>query len=120
NKRIEEFSTEVKEALMKYNWPGNVRELQNVIERAVVMSVDGELRPALPESRRPVCVSPSSSSKTLEQVEREHIQLVLKETNWLIGGREGAAPGLGINRTPLTFRMRKLGIVRPTANNRPQ
>src|SRR5262249_8593548 len=109
-----DFSVDVKEALMSYSWPGNVRELQNLIERAVVMSIDGALRPALPESRRPVQMSSGSSSKTLEEVEREHIQNVLKETNWVIGGRDGAATRLGINRTTLTFRMRKLGIVRPS------
>jgi formate hydrogenlyase transcriptional activator len=55
----------------------------------------------------------SSLSKTLEEVEREHILSVLKETSWVIGGPEGAARRLGINRTTLTFRMRKLGISRP-------
>jgi len=112
NKRIADFPPEVVGALASYDWPGNVRELQNVIERAVVLSVDGVPRPAIPELKRSIRAS-SSLSKTLEEVEREHILGVLKETNWVVGGQEGAARRLGINRTTLTFRMRKLGIVRP-------
>ena len=113
NKRVNDFPPEIIEALASYDWPGNVRELQNVIERAVVLSVDGMLRPAIPKLKRSVRTS-SASLKTLEEVEREHILNVLKETNWVIGGQEGAARWLGINRTTLTFRMRKLGITRPT------
>jgi formate hydrogenlyase transcriptional activator len=112
NKRIADFPPEAVEALVSYDWPGNVRELQNVIERAVVLSVDGVPRTAIPELTRSIRAA-SSLSKTLEEVEREHILSVLKETNWVIGGQEGAARRLGINRTTLTFRMRKLGIVRP-------
>lgn len=113
NKRIEDFPPEVMKALASYDWPGNVRELQNVIERAVVLSVDGVLRPAMSDLKRSTRTC-SASSKTLEEVEREHILNVLKETSWVIGGPEGAAKRLGINRTTLTFRMRKLDIVRPT------
>jgi formate hydrogenlyase transcriptional activator len=113
NKRIADFPPEVIETLASYDWPGNVRELQNVIERAVVLSVDGILRPAIPKLKRSIRTS-SSLSKTLEEVEREHILSVLKEMNWVIGGQEGAARRLGLNRTTLTFRMRKLGIVRPS------
>jgi formate hydrogenlyase transcriptional activator len=112
NKRFDDFPSEIIEALASYDWPGNVRELQNVIERAVVLSVDGILRPAISELKRSVRTS-SASSKTLEEVEREHIFSVLQETKWVIGGQEGAARRLGLNRTTLTFRMRKLGIVRP-------
>ena len=112
NKRIADFPEEVIEALASYDWPGNVRELQNVIERAVVLSVDGVLRPALSELKSSFRPS-SASSKTLEEVEREHIVSVLKETKWVIGGPEGAARWLGLNRSTLTFRMRKLGIARP-------
>ena len=112
NKRFADFTSEIIEALASYDWPGNVRELQNVIERAVVLSVDGILRPVLSDLKRSIRMS-SSLSKTLEEVEREHILSVLKETNWVIGGQEGAARRLGINRTTLTFRMRKLGISRP-------
>jgi formate hydrogenlyase transcriptional activator len=112
NKRISDFTEEVIEALTSYDWPGNVRELQNVIERAVVLSVDGVLRPALSELKSSFRLSPASS-RTLEEVEREHIVSVLKETRWVIGGPEGAARRLGINRSTLTFRMRKLGIARP-------
>ena len=119
NRRIDDFPPEVLRALLSYDWPGNVRELQNVIERAVVMSVDGTLRPAVFEVQRSIRVS-SSSSRTLEEVERAHILTVLKETSWVIGGPEGAAKRLGINRSTLTFRMRKLGIVRPTLSPTPE
>jgi len=112
NKPIDDFTEETLEALVNYDWPGNVRELENVIERAVVMSVDGVPRPALSELKRSIRTS-SASSKTLEEVEREHIVCVLKDTNWVIGGPEGAAKRLGLNRSTLTFRMRKLGITRP-------
>jgi len=114
SKRIDDFPPEVRRALVSYDWPGNVRELQNVIERAVIMSQDGVLRPQIPESQRGVRKS-FGSSRTLEEVERRHILDVLGETNWVIGGRHGAAALLGLNRTTLTFRMRKLGIFRPTA-----
>ena len=112
NKRIDDFPTEVMEVLASYDWPGNVRELQNAIQRAVILSVDGVLRPAISELKHSARAS-SASSKTLEEVEREHILNVLRETNWVIGGQEGAAKCLGINRTTLNFRMRKLGIFRP-------
>ena len=112
NKRIDDFTEETIEALVSYHWPGNVRELENVVERAVVLSVDGVLRPDLSELKRSIGTR-SASSKTLEEVEREHIVSVLKETSWVIGGPGGAARRLGINRSTLTFRMRKLAIVRP-------
>jgi len=113
NKHLVDFAPEVADALMSYDWPGNVRELQNVIERAVILSLDGVLRPQVPESKRSVRVF-SAHPRTLEEVERQHIVNVLKETNWVVGGRAGAAAVLGLNRTTLTFRMRKLGISRPT------
>ena len=84
---------------------------ETIAERAVVLSVDGVLRPALSELKSSIRMS-SASSRTLEEVEREHIVNVLKETMWVIGGPDGAAKRLGINRSTLTFRMRKLGIVR--------
>jgi formate hydrogenlyase transcriptional activator len=112
-KRFDDFPAEVLGALMTYDWPGNVRELQNVIERAVIMSEDGLVHPQIPESERPA-VRPLAGSKTLEEVERQHILEVLSETRWVVAGPAGAAAKLGLNRTTLASRMQKLGIVRPT------
>jgi formate hydrogenlyase transcriptional activator len=109
-------------ALTRYHWPGNVRELENVIERAVILSQGteleiplGELKP-LPES--PVSVAnepakqPAPSSSTLESVERDHILHVLEESRWVIAGPTGAAARLGMKRTTLQAKMRKLGLSR--------
>lgn len=113
NKRIDDFGPEVIRALLSYDWPGNVRELQNVIERAVILSEDGVLRPETPE-RKGLAGGPLTWRKTLEEVERQHILDVLIATNWVVGGRTGAAATLGLNRSTLNFRMRKLNICRPT------
>jgi formate hydrogenlyase transcriptional activator len=112
-KRFDDFPPEVMSALPSYDWPGNVRELQNVIERAVIMSEDGLVHPQLPESQRPA-IRPSAGSKTLKEVERQHILDVLSETRWVVAGPAGAAAKLGLNRTTLACRMQKLGIVRPS------
>jgi formate hydrogenlyase transcriptional activator len=112
NKGLDAFTREATEALAAYHWPGNIRELQNVIERAVILSEDGVLLPEMPESMR-LTSAASSFPRTLEEVERQHIIEVLRETNWVIGGQAGAAAMLGLNRSTLNFRMRKLGIFRP-------
>ncbi|WP_434150897.1 sigma 54-interacting transcriptional regulator [Methylocaldum gracile subsp. desertum] len=114
NRPITHIPNEVIEALKRYQWPGNVRELQNVIERAVILSPNGVLRVPLPDS---VSVHKESStmrgaSRTLEDVEREHILQVLRETDWVIGGPKGAAERLGLKRSTLRSRMEKLGISR--------
>jgi formate hydrogenlyase transcriptional activator len=111
-KRFDDFTPEVCSALLSYDWPGNVRELQNLVERAVILSDDGMVRPQIPASTSRPKAS-AASAKTLEAVERRHIIEVLSETNWVIAGRAGAAVKLGLNRSTLTFRMRKLGITRP-------
>jgi transcriptional regulator with GAF, ATPase, and Fis domain len=102
------------EALTRHHWPGNVRELQNVIERAVILSTDGMLRVLLPEVKStPRESSPAPSGlRTLEAVERDHILQALRETDWVIGGPEGAAERLGLQRSTLRSRMDKLGISR--------
>jgi formate hydrogenlyase transcriptional activator len=90
-----------------------VRELQNVVERAVILSPGPVLRLALDElpRRRPTEGS-LARVRTLEEVEREHILRVLRETNGVIGGPQGAATRLGLRRTTLLYRMEKLGISR--------
>ena len=89
------------------SWPGNVRELQNVIERAVVAATGPTLR--LPEPERRVDRA-AASSRTLAQVERDHIVATLQATNWVLGGWDGAAARLGLSRTTLISRMQRLGI----------
>jgi len=102
-------------ALTEYHWPGNVRELENFIERAVILSRGAELQLPLAELKqrsKVVSVAPLDGVLTLEHAEREHIVRALGETNWVIGGPTGAAARLGMKRTTLQSRMRKLGIAR--------
>lgn len=98
------------EVLKRHNWPGNIRELQNVIERAVIMTMGPEL---MLHTTRPVRRdSGSASITTLVDVERAHIIAALCETDWIVGGPRGAAAKLGLARTTLIARMRRLGISR--------
>jgi len=105
-KRVEQVPSEVIAALQGCLWPGNVRELQNVVERAVVAMTGPVLR--LPELGRRVKMTPSS--RTLAQVERDHIVATLQATNGVLGGWDGAAARLGLSRTTLISRMQRLGI----------
>ncbi len=115
NKTIRSISTETMRSLSDYNWPGNVRELQNVIERAVILSRGPELRVALPDLKRRLPENNSKKKDTLLEAERKHVLSILEDTNWVVGGPNGAALRLGLNRSTLQFRMRKLGLARPTA-----
>jgi formate hydrogenlyase transcriptional activator len=102
--------------LTAYSWPGNIRELQNLIERAVILSRGSVLEVPLGEIKKPAAneiLINGSGPVTLEAVEREHIIKTLREAGWVIGGNAGAAARLGLNRTTLNNRMRKLGITRP-------
>jgi formate hydrogenlyase transcriptional activator len=99
-------------ALKAYPWPGNVRELENFIERAVLLSPGPELRVPVDELRSPTAAALAAPA-TLDEAEREHIVQALKQTNWVVGGPAGAAARLGLKRTTLLSRMRKLGIRRP-------
>ena len=114
NKQINTVRSETMKALCEYDWPGNIRELQNVIERAVVLTKGSELRVQLTElKRRSVsdgCSATSMLQSTLKEVERAHILATLKQTGWVIAGPNGAAARLGMRRTTLQFRMKKLGI----------
>ena len=117
NRNIDHIPSETMDALVRYRWPGNVRELQNFIERAVILSPHSVLRAPTSElepfsSHR----DPTSPISGLAQVEREHILLALEASNWVIAGRNGAAERLGMKRTSLVYRMKKLRIVRPPAS----
>jgi transcriptional regulator with GAF, ATPase, and Fis domain len=109
NKPIDVIPDEVIAALKAHDWPGNIRELQNFIERAVLYSPGSVLRLPL-DLKQTVKQSPESASGTLADADREHILETLKQTSWLIGGQDGAANRLGLPRTTLIYKMRKLGI----------
>jgi formate hydrogenlyase transcriptional activator len=133
NKIVEYVPSDVMDALVQYSWPGNVRELENLIERAVLLSPGNELRVPLAELKTnavagapfplegaqavplPTAVSsaPAGSISTLEDAERQHILRALRQTQWRIAGPSGAASLLGMKRTTLQARIRKLGIQRP-------
>jgi transcriptional regulator with GAF, ATPase, and Fis domain len=106
-RNIEGIPSDTLRALVSWSWPGNVRELENFIERAVILSVGPNLRAPLAEIRADAIETQSSS--TLEQVEREHILRVLRETGGVVST---AATRLGLPRTTLNAMMRKLGISR--------
>lgn len=108
-KEIRTVPAEVISALTNYRWPGNIRELENFVERAVILSPGPELRVPLAELK-PEAEGASKGATTLEAAEREHILRVLRETNWVVGGPSGAAAQLGMKRTTLQSRMKKLGI----------
>jgi formate hydrogenlyase transcriptional activator len=103
---------ETMDALRRYAWPGNVRELEHVIERAVILSPGHELTISLVELAHDDQAAPTTASATLEDIEREHILRVLRETKGKVGGAGGAAERLGMNRTTLNSRMQKLQISR--------
>jgi len=113
NKTIQTIPTETMHALSRYHWPGNVRELQNVMERAVILSAGPVLKVPLADLKPRAMRSEAAKNDTLEEAERKHILTVLEETNWVVAGPEGAAARLGMKRSTLQFRMRKLGISRP-------
>jgi len=109
-KRIESIPKRSLEALQRYAWPGNVRELRNVIEHAMIMSSGKTLDLRVPA----IASGESMASQALEDIERKHILSVLEKTRWRVTGQGGAAERLGLKRTTLQSRMKKLGIKRPT------
>jgi formate hydrogenlyase transcriptional activator len=113
-KSIADVPDEVMTALIEYDWPGNIRELQNFIERSVILTRGAELQAPVRElvnKRLPI-----PSVRTLADAERAHIIATLRKTNWAVGGRNGAATRLGLVRTTLIAKMRKLGVSRETAD----
>ena len=117
NKRVEEIPSETMEALIRYRWPGNVRELQNFVERAVILSSHAVLRAPVAELEPFTFQSePNLPLKCLEELERDHIVRVLEASDWVVGGRNGAAQRLGMKRTSLVYKMRKFRINRPQSS----
>jgi formate hydrogenlyase transcriptional activator len=111
-RNIEHIPDEALYVLKHHYWPGNIRELQNFIERAVLMSTGADLDAPLAELTSVPKASAESTNRTLAEAERDHILDVLGETNWLVGGKDGAAVRLGLPRTTLIHKMHRLGIGR--------
>ncbi len=117
NKKIDDIPSETLDALVRYRWPGNVRELQNFIERAVILSPHTVLRAPISELEPFSSPRKSNLAMTgLEELERDHIVRALELSNWVVGGQNGAAQRLGMKRTSLVYKMRKLRIVRPATS----
>lgn len=108
-RRIDSIPSAAMQALMRYDWPGNIRELQNVIERSVILSTGPVLQLAMPEAGLPVRAAAGPGA---EAAERERILRALRQTGGVVGGPRGAAAILGLKRTTLQSRMKKLGIRR--------
>jgi formate hydrogenlyase transcriptional activator len=109
-KTIDVVPPEVIDVLKVQDWPGNIRELQNFIERAVVLSPGPVLRPLLTELQQMTRQPSATIAQTLAEAARNHILEVLQQCGWMIGGKDGAAERLGLPRTTLIYKMRKLGI----------
>ena len=118
NKSIHHIPPETMEALVRYRWPGNVRELQNFIERAVILSPHSTLRAPVSELEPSLSLrdSPVAPISDLAQVERDHILRALEASRWVVGGKNGAAVRLGMKRTSLAYRIKKLGIERASGS----
>jgi formate hydrogenlyase transcriptional activator len=119
DKRISRIPTETMDALKHYHWPGNVRELQNFIERATILTSGSTLQAPLSELRQ-ASREVQRAARTLVEVERDQIMRALRESQWVLGGPGGAAERLGLKRTTLFYRMRKLGIARNISNLKSQ
>ena len=113
DRRIERIPAGTMAALVDWPWPGNIRELHNLVERSVILSPGPELRVPLGEMVHPARRrTPPSRPKTLEDLERKGILEALEACGWVVGGPEGAAARLGLKRTTLNSKMRKLGLGR--------
>jgi formate hydrogenlyase transcriptional activator len=107
HKPITAISEEFVAALSRHSWPGNVRELQNLIERSVILATGAVLDGSLPEL---TCSPELSAPVTMEQAERSHIFQTLQQTDGVVGGPNGAASRLGLPRTTLISKMKRLGV----------
>ncbi len=109
-KSIDHVPNEVMDILKSHDWPGNIRELQNFVERAVIVTTGRVLHPLVEQFS--MADTGAAPVLTLADAERAHITATLRETNWVVGGQNGAASRLGLPRTSLLSRMRRLGISR--------
>jgi formate hydrogenlyase transcriptional activator len=109
NRVIETIPIETMNALINWNWAGNIRELENFIERSVILTEGTALRAPLAELN---AGSPGAAESSLENTEREHIIRILRESGGMMSGPKGAARRLGVKRTTLQSKMKRLGITR--------
>jgi formate hydrogenlyase transcriptional activator len=115
NKELKYIPSEVMDVMRQHDWPGNIRELQNFIERAMILSPGLEFRLPPDELKRLLKRDSPSAALTLAHAERDHILHVLRQVSGVVGGRDGAAARLGVPRTTLLYKMRKLGIANSPA-----
>jgi formate hydrogenlyase transcriptional activator len=111
DRRIETIPPEVMKALVRWEWPGNIRELENFIERSVILTKGTTLRAPVSELETPA-ETPAAENASLQSAERDHILRVLREAKGVIAGPHGAAARLGVKRTTLNSKLKKLGIAR--------
>jgi len=111
DKTIETIPEETMRALVRHSWPGNIRELQNYIARGVILSNDGVFDPEPPEQWEPAPLG--IANPTLKDKVRQEILAACQRANWRLGGPRGAAARLGLARTTLFYKMKRLGIARP-------
>src|SRR5258707_813809 len=114
NKTIENVPEETMRSLVRYPWPGNIRELQNYVARGVILSTDGNFESVPPEKGEALPVE--ISNPTLEDKVRQEILAACQRANWKLGGPRGAAARLGLKRTTLFYKMKRLCIARPADN----
>jgi len=115
-KTIVHIPDDVMKVLEEYNWPGNIRELQNFIERSVLLTTGPELRSPVTDLTN--CPLPDGIGRTLADADKAHIIATLRQTNWVVGGRNGAAARLGLKRTTLIAKMKRLGLSIETFDRR--
>src|SRR5258707_787283 len=114
DKTIENVSEETMRSLVRYPWPGNIRELQNYVARGVILSTDGNFESVPPGKGDALRVE--ISNPTLEDRVRQEILAACQRANWKLGGPRGAAARLGLKRTTLFYKMKRLGVARPADN----
>ncbi len=114
DKIIDTIPQEIIESPLRYQWPGNIRELQNYVARGVILSSGGVFEPAPPEKCEPAPIE--IANPTLEDKVRQEILAACQQANWKIGGPRGTAARLGVKRTTLFYKMKRLGIARPSDN----
>jgi formate hydrogenlyase transcriptional activator len=113
DKTIEYIPDEVMRSLVRHSWPGNIRELQNLVARGVILSTDGVFEADLPEECEPLELELDLPNSTLEDKVRQEILAACQRANWKLGGPRGAAARLGLKRTTLFCKMKRLGITPP-------
>jgi formate hydrogenlyase transcriptional activator len=118
DKTIEYIPDEVMSSLVRHSWPGNIRELQNLVARGVILSTDGVFEADLPEEGEPLELELDLPNPTLEERVRREILAACQQAHWKLGGPRGAAARLGLKRTTLFYKMKRLGITPPADHSR--